>query len=191
MHDDLFPPAVLSKEQNYRLWKAGMYGNRLRTWRTHEEYLASGFGGHIVLRYLGAAGGGWCRYNVPPERVRDVLAEFVGEGADPKLVMYNEAAPDKKVRVQGELWNGGDQWNHFFHSFARMHMRPALITAPQTSSGLRTEHLLRSNMTPSSYEDLNVLRERFLDHVFEISIYDVCLGDTPGRNSLVWEIRRY
>ena len=27
--------------------------------------------------------------------------------------------------------------------------------------------------------------------VIEVSVYDCCLGDLPGRNALVWEVRRY
>jgi hypothetical protein len=46
-------------------------------------------------------------------------------------------------------------------------------------------------MTPSSYADLEVLLERYPDHVFEISVWASCLGDTPGRNAIIWEIRRY
>ena len=184
-------PSIWDKEQNYDLWTSGAFGNRFRAWRTYEEYLASGFGGRVVLRYLGDAGGKWCRYNLPPDEVAQTIQKCVQSGADPALMMFNEAAPDHCVVLQGELWNGGDNWNYFYHSFARAQMRAALTAAPKESWGLRTAMLLRSHMTPSSYADLEVLRERYPDHVLEISIFACCVGDTPGRNTVVWEVRRY
>jgi hypothetical protein len=51
--------------------------------------------------------------------------------------------------------------------------------------------LIREAMTPSSYDDWLMLIDRYPGHVLEVSIYDRCLGDVPGRNALVWEVRRY
>lgn len=183
--------AIENKAQNYKLWVSGALGNRLRSWRTHEEYLTSRFGGRVVLRYLGECGGRWCKYNLRRDEVDPTIKGWLREGAELKRVMFNEAAPDQHVTLQGELWNGGDNWNYFHHSFARLHMRAALAAAPERSCGLRTEFLLRSHMTFSSYADLQVLRELYPDHVLEIGVYSVCVGDIPGRNALVWEVRRY
>jgi hypothetical protein len=57
--------------------------------------------------------------------------------------------------------------------------------------GLRAAIMLRAAMTPSSYEDWRVLLDQYPGHVLEVSVYDRCIGDTPGRNALVWEVRRY
>jgi hypothetical protein len=70
-------------------------------------------------------------------------------------------------------------------------MRDALAEAPETSTGLASDLLLRSVMTPLSYEDWRLLLDRHPGHVLEVSVYEHCLGDTPGRNALVWEVRRY
>jgi len=56
---------------------------------------------------------------------------------------------------------------------------------------LRSDLLLKLAMTPASHEDWNLLLERYPGHVLEVSVYDRCLGDTPGRNALVWEVREY
>ena len=61
----------------------------------------------------------------------------------------------------------------------------------EEASGLRADLLLSSVMTPSSLDDWEMLTSRFPGHVLEVSVYDRCLGDVPGRNALVWEVRRY
>ena len=105
--------------------------------------------------------------------------------------MVNEAAPDQCVVLQGELWTGGDIPGYFLYSTVRAHMRPALKKESHESRGLLTRQLLRGNMTPSSYSDLQELEQLYPDHVIELSVYSKCVGDTPGRNTLVWEIRQY
>jgi hypothetical protein len=70
-------------------------------------------------------------------------------------------------------------------------MRDALGIDTQIAQGLRADLLIREAMTPASYDDWQILLERYPGHVFEVSIYDRCLGDCPNRNALVWEIRRY
>ena len=37
------PDPILSKSQNYRLWQGGAFGNKLRAWRTVDEWRDSGF----------------------------------------------------------------------------------------------------------------------------------------------------
>jgi hypothetical protein len=182
---------VLTKEQNYRLWKGGAFGNKLRQWRTLDEWEKSGFAGQVVLRYLGSAGGGFCKYNLRPGEVDAVVEDWIKAGAERPKIMVNEAAPDRAVVLQGELWNGADPWNYFLYSTVRAHMRPALERESRVSKGLATELLLRSTLTPSSYSDLGAVRERYPDHAIELSVYSIMVGDIPGRNTLIWEVRKY
>jgi hypothetical protein len=51
--------------------------------------------------------------------------------------------------------------------------------------------MLKATMTPASHDDWLLLIDKYPKHVIEVSIYDCCLGDMPGRNALVWEVRRY
>lgn len=183
---------VRSKAENFRLWIAGAYGNRLRAWRTREAWEASGYDGPVVLRYLGA-GGGPCVYDLRPTEVPDVLADLRRRGFDSGLVMFNEGAPDHRIRLQGELFNGAlpGGVDRFEFSTARAQMRDALRIERRTTVGAATRLLLRDLLTPASHHDLLHLLARFSDHVLELSIYDGPLGDLPRRNALVWEVRRY
>jgi len=180
--------SVLSKKQNYRLWQSGAYGNKLRAWRTVEEWRVSGFCGQVSLRTLGF-GGGKCCYDVAPYDVVYILARWDIEGVSRDNVMINESAPDNAVILQGEYDN--ELWGTFRYSTAQLKMRDALRKASQETYGLRSDMLLRGAMTPSSYEDWRVLLDQYPKHILEVSIYDRCLGDIPDRNALVWEIRKY
>jgi len=188
---------VLSKLQNYHLWQGGEFGNKLRAWRTVEEWRSSGFAGMVVLRTV-KGGNGLCRYNLRPAEVGQVVQEWLAAGAvTPDQIMVNEAAPDHDVILQGYYLNdiymvdGEVGWGYFDYSRMRAQMRDALASAPEVAQRLRSDLLLRLAMTPPSYEDWEKLIGRYPGHVLEVSIYDRCLGDIPGRNSLVWEVRRY
>ena len=190
------PDPILSKEQNYRLWQGGSFGNKLRAWRTVDEWRESGFDGMVVLRTV-MGGNGPCRYNLNSEEVDAVVDAWLALDIPPDMIMVNEAAPDDDVILQGEYLNdiyeidGEVGWGYFRYSRARAQMRDALAAAPEVAQRLRSDLLLELAMTPASHEDWNLLLGQYPGHVLEVSIYDRCLGDTPGCNALVWEVRKY
>lgn len=187
----ILKPAVKSKAQNYRLWTGGFYGNRLRSWRTVEALKASGYTGPVTLRYLGGEGGGPCVYDLPIEMVTTAVINMERQGYDRSRVMFNESAPDKSVMIQGEFWTGMDRPHWMIYSSAKLKMRPAFRGGARTAEGLRTINMLRSHMTASSWADFWELAQDYPDHTIEFSVYSRCIGDTPGRNTLVWEVRSY
>lgn len=192
--NEAFPP-ILNKRTNYRLWQSGAFGNKLRAWRSMDEWRDSGFAGLVVLRSL-MEGGGPCEYNLTCERAEEAARRWFANGHPLDRIMVNEAAPDQSVLLQGEYLNdihlgGPSYWGYFHYSRVKAQMRDALKEAPELAQGLRSDMMLRVAMTPSSYEDWLLLLDRYHGHVFEVSIYERCLGDTPGRNALVWEVRRY
>jgi hypothetical protein len=105
--------------------------------------------------------------------------------------MINEAIPARDVTLQGELWTGGDGFMSFYYSTIADHMRPALTEGGQHAGWLQAKLMLQGAMTPSSYRDLEVLIEEYDAHAIELSIFRKCLGNVPGRNTIVWEVRKY
>ena len=188
---------VLTKKQNFRLWQGGKFGNKLLAWRTVADWRTSGFSGSVVLRVLLPAGGGPTRYNLHPDDVDGVVGEWVDGGIPLEAIMVNEAAPDKDVVLQGEYLNdvygAGDDasWGFFRYSRVARHMHEALAERTEVARGLMADLMLKQAMTPSSHEDWLLLLDRYGGHALEVSIYSRCLGDTPWRNTLVWEVRRY
>lgn len=189
---------ILSKAQNHRLWQSGAFGNKLRAWRSISEWRSSGHRGKVALRsLLPWGGGGPCIYDLEPDlvesRYRSLLSEISAEH-----VVICEAAPAEVVILQGEYLNnvhdkgdGTTSWDYFYYSRARRQMRDALREEHSVIEGLRARLLIERSMTPASHLDWQILLDRYPDHVLEVSIYDRCLGDVPGRNALVWEVRRY
>jgi hypothetical protein len=182
---------ILTKRQNFKLWVSGGLGNRLRVWSSLAELEVDGFQGLVSLRYLGSVGGQWCFYDLPVSELRGKVDLMLSEGADTSRIMFNEGGPDDAVVIQGELWNGMDRPYWFRFSREKLKMRDALKASSETSQGLQSLNLLRSAMTASSWADFEVLLDRYPDHAFEVSVYNRCVGDIPGRNTLVWEVRRY
>lgn len=184
---------VCSKRENWRLVSSGFYGNRLRSWNTLEELKVSGWTGLVSVRTM-LGGGGPCVYDVPAERVSEVVVSL---GVPEVMCCFNEGAVDSTVAIQGEYLNDIVRLDDyafdgaFFFSRAKEKMRKALRTESQTRYGLMARELLRVFMTPSSWEDFEVLLEEYPGHVLEVSVYEGNVGDLPGRNTIVWEVRRY
>jgi hypothetical protein len=195
---------VLTKEQNYRLWQGGAYGNRLRAWRTYREWhndviLLNRFEGLTVLRQLGS-GGGRCSYDLDRSGTINTYTQWIYDLDVPAgEIMFNEASPRDRAVVQGEYLNdvrvvadGSVASGIFRYSTVRgRHMRDSMAERTEEASGLRADAILRSAMTPSSYEDWRVLLDEYPGHVLEVSVFDCCVGDLPDRNALVWEVRTY
>lgn len=184
---------VLSKRENWRRASAGLYGNRLRSWDTLEDLRASGWTGLVTVRTL-LGGGGPCVYDVPVDRVEAVLADL---GLPEAAVCFNQGAVDSTVRLQGEYLNDvvrvdGRTFDAALRfSTVKLKMRDALRAGERTVYGLAARLALRDAMTPSSWADFEALLEVYPGHVLEVSTYEGTLGDIPGRNAIVWEVRRY
>ena len=187
---------ILTKQHNFRLWQSGAFGNKLRAWRSIDEWRASGFTGKVVLR-MSMGRGGPCYYDLTPEQVDEALADRRMRSTPRDWIMVNEASPKEAATLQGEYHSdvfATDDWTvwaYFLYSREPLHMREALNAHSEIAYNLRTDLMLKLAMTPSSYEDWRVLLERYPAHVFEVSIFSRCVGDTPGRNALVWEVRKY
>jgi hypothetical protein len=173
--------SVRTKMQNYRLWQDGVYGNKLRAWRSVVEWSSSGYAGLVGLRML-TGWNGLCRLDLQPHQIEEAV----------------ETAPAQAAVLQGEYLNdlrqmrdGSVTWGYFLHSRERQHMREALLAHSEVTTGLRSDLMLRGAMTPASHDDWLGLLEQFPGHVLEVSINDRCLGDQSGRNALVWEVRQY
>jgi hypothetical protein len=187
---------VLSKKENYRLFQSHAFGNKLRDWRTPEELRESGFSGTVSLRTL-MAGGGPCRYHMFPGQAIGMRDKWIQQGMLPSNIVFGEMAPDNSIVLQGEYLNGdlenphASVFEHLTYSREQHPMRTALAIEHLDVSGLWARLLLREAMTPASWENFTRLQDLYPGHVIEVSVYDKCLGDTPGNNAIVWEVRRY
>lgn len=181
---------VLTKRQGIALWHAGAFGNKLRTWTFKGWYLNS-YTGEVGLRYADPRGGGACfeAHLTPGDAVKVYNRWIREEKRRPECVIVCEEAPDHRLLINGELLL--DHTWTFYHSRVKKPMRAALREGGRYMSGLRTRETLRALMTPSSWSDLEALEDLYPGHVVELSVYDLCLGQCPGRNTIIWEVRKY
>jgi len=193
VRDERTPRPVLNKRQNYDLWTSGAFGNQLCTWRRLSDWIVSDYEGKVALRVLGH-GGGPCTYYLDPCEVSEEIRRFVLMGVSENYITINEMAPDERLILNGEFLADvlpDGRWGHLHYSRLPKPMRISLREAPEEASGLAAREILRSAMTPGSWEDFEELSRSYQGHVVELSVYDHCLGDVPGRNTLIWEVRRY
>jgi hypothetical protein len=182
---------IATKAEFYKRFNAGEFGNRLRTWPSLEAFWADkSFAGTVSMRYAGTAGGAWCRYDVPISEIGAEAARWVAQGAKRELIQMNESAPDERIVVQGEAVRRPEGLA-VFCSRDKTKMRTALRTSGKQYYGLVADMIMRQSMTPSSYDDIQDIFERYPDSVIEFSVYSICLGDRRGRNTIVWEVRNY
>lgn len=184
---------IENKDRMYELYERHAFGNKLRTWPSLEALLASGYAGEVSIRYRGAAGGSkYTAYNVPASDVARTVNAFCQEGALTSLFAFNESAPDEKLIFQGEVMRSPQHLSMRL-SRERTKMRNAMAntSAIEHLDMLKAATELRSQLYPSSYSDLCGLFEKFPTSVVELSVYDTAVGDLPGRNAVIWEVRDY
>lgn len=68
----------------------------------------------------------------------------------------------------------------------RTHMK-----TPRLWEGMAAREFLRQYLNGNSYDDLMILVEKYPEHVYEMTVLDVCYGTVPWRNAILWEVRKY
>ena len=57
--------------------------------------------------------------------------------------------------------------------------------------GPRAQLILKRVLSAGSYEDFLVLGEMYPNATIEFTAYEIFVGDIPGRNAVIWEVRNY
>lgn len=178
---------IHNKKEMIRLYNKGAFGNKLRTWGSLQALHNSGYKGTVSIRVAGVAGGNLCFYGV---QISDVEKVILGNNLDNFYI--NESAPDDKLLIQGEVMR--DVYGRgiaIYYSRLKCPMRSALLAKGESADGIRALGILRTYLTPSSFDDLLELLDTYEGGVIEFSAYGKKLGDCRGRNTIIWEVRNY
>ena len=181
---------IVNKAQMYRHLSEGRFGNTIaqyfsiEAWKNSEDYKKFDSWG---IRSLTV--GGKCFFYVPSSEVEQVVKDngLMGINISCMVDAVARVLMWADVCVTSAGWYlycvrnpaRGESW------------RVGMPSRGKTYVGLAAVSLLRSLLTPSSMSDLEAVLEKWPDHVVELSALDRCMGTTPGRNAVVWEVRYY
>jgi hypothetical protein len=206
--------APTNKKNFYKRYLEGEFGNRPQTWSNYKELLDSNYVGYVTARDL--IPGGLCFYKVSTKTIRKTIQEnlevkeiFGQKGDhtnyvfdnplpfDPKKYRYNESMPDEYIRLQGNVWRDYRGLCLEYSCEKNIEHRPA-VRHPyvQQAQLLMAESLLKSSLSPSSYEEIVYIIDNYkasesCSAIVEFSTYSINVGILPYRNTVIWEVRNY
>lgn len=187
---------VLTKSDFVQRYTAMEFGNSSPTWDSL-DHMQEDFGNsfqllndpdqlwHIRNRIKGAKT--W--YNVPGVQLPDAWVKAC-EQFQPSQLYISAMAPTKLTTIQGEVQRGYNGLEFTFTTVKKP-MRNALAEDTRLATGLIAKLLLDAYLNPVSRDWLNVLLDRYPNHVVELSCYSKCWGTLPGYNTVFWEVRSY
>lgn len=178
---------VLNKQDFYRRFFNGEFGNHGLMWQTLAEYRESRYPHEVVIRTK--TPGGLCQYDVSPQDVSAVWRRFRERYNEQDLVL-NAAMPARFVLLNAEV-SLTPAGLYVFGSTEPGHMRPSLAASGQHHFGLAANQLLRSRLCPGGYDWLMELLDGYPGHVVELTALNRTWGWHPGGRTVFWEVRNF
>ena len=185
--------SIDTKAQFYDLWLSGQLGNRMGAWRG-DKYKWRDVADLAFVGLRSLRPGGRFLMPVVPGRIQQEI--FLHGGCADQWVVC-EGTPEQydsssscSLVVQGELREDVGGW-YFYHSFSKLPMRAALSGFGRHASGLAVREYIKTICTQVSFDEIEDLFATYPGHVIELSVHGRCLGITPGRNTVIWEVRNY
>lgn len=178
---------IKNKTEFFKLWKAGVLGNRTNLWDNPQDAYDSK-APEIGFRQIGKTGGGaWER--VPRSAVFATARKWSSLG---RIFIMDDGCPDWCRTLQGEICRTTRGMEGFLDTIGQYAMRPAMAAGHMKHySYLSCRLLLERYMDPSSRDDLDAILELFPDAAIEFSCFGVNVGVFPRRNTIFWEVRNY
>jgi hypothetical protein len=174
----------------YDMLKAGAFGNRFRIWDTDEEFKAAvdnGFNSLVGVRAVGKPGLPYFHHKTYDEAIKIGKEMRKSCGCE---IRYYEASQDQHITIQGEFIEH-DSGAMLEWSTAKTHMRAAFKIERRSMFGPGARLLLKHALSDGSYQDFLALGELFPNAVIEFTAYRILVGNIPGRNAVIWEVRHY
>lgn len=183
---------VTNKKQMYRMLTAGEFGNTIEQFFSVEEWLAAGaFRQSDWWGVRTLTPGGPCKLNCRVDDVVCTAIDYTYAGHAVNISLMIDRAYD--VTAWLEVWDSptglvvegieyppkGSSW------------RELMPTKRRSWSGVQARMILARHLNPNSLEDVNILIDRYKNHVLELSACSRCLGTLPHRNAVMWEVRQY
>ncbi|MEK6827472.1 MAG: hypothetical protein AABX99_03245 [Nanoarchaeota archaeon] len=182
---------ICSKLEYYVLYERGFFGNKALTWDSTEEIENSGWKGKICIRGRKGIARSKARFNFTLKETTDYVEQLRKEGIPKKALVFNQSMPDEHLTIQGEIMRKTPEIYALTYTTIKKPMNRAFEEETLYANGLTALNLMKGNLFPSSYEDLQELFDLFPDSIIEFSAYDIEVGNLQGRNTIMWEVRNY
>jgi hypothetical protein len=182
--------AVESKIYCYSLYERGIFGNKALTWNSFSEILDSSWKGQICIRHRKVGGRGKVKYDLDLKNAQSEINSMLSEGVKAEDISFNQSMPNKSLLIQGELMRT-ENGLYLLYSDVKKPMNLALKERSLQAAGLGAKFVLENNLNESSLADIYALLDLFPDSVVEFSSYACSVGNIPGRNTVIWEVRNY
>ncbi len=188
-------PPITNKVQMFDMLARGMFGNIVPQWFDVAEWKQSAEAQSYPMwgvRTLDAAGP--CRLFCPREEVEAQAAEYQARGFAVNLSVMIDCIRTTTLWAEVYDYQEGRDSLRIYGIERPPHMgswRALMPSQGREWSGLAAHNLLRRNLTESSLADLWALFDLWPEHVVELSAVEGTFGTVPGRNAVIWEVRKY
>lgn len=179
---------VLTKSAMYRHLFAGRFGNFLQSFDNPLAARRANFRGPLTLRHKNVSNITKLYHLTVAEAIQH-HAWLTAAGHDPRNIITQEAPPDDKRSIQGEL-SRNHRGLYLLYTFVPKPMRVALLEQSHEATGLRALGLLRYHLDPADVDDLMELLDVWQPEAIEFSSFTVPCG-VLRRRTVVWETRSY
>lgn len=181
---------VSNKKDYYFLYSVGFFGNKPLTWNSLEEIKESGWNKGICIRSKQGVLRSKTVFDLTMEEAINYIEQLRKEGIKKETLTFNQSMPNEELKIQGEIMRSKENYSLTYTTIKKP-MNRALEEETLFAKGLTALSLVKENLFPSSYEDLQDLFNIFPDSIIEFSSYNVPVGNLKNRNTILWEVRNY
>lgn len=174
---------ILSKQECYKKYNQGTFGNRPLRWNTWKKVKQSNYRGMICIRGIGIPRSE-VKYDVPFNKIENTIKQYKEKDIPPSTLRFNQSMPNEKILIQGEVKKGIKNLD-LTHTTIKKPMNLALAEEEKYTNGLTAIQILKHNLSPSSFSDLEALFELYPKSVIEFSAYSYPVRNIPGRNTII------
>lgn len=189
---------IRSKREFYKLWEAGCLGNRTQIFHSIDAALrAVPSGDGIGFRQIGqpnGAAGAWEKASSVTTAL-EIDARWRAAG---RRYIMDDGFPNHRTTMQGEICRTVEGLYGFIavaEFCGRVGLPPMRISMANGMHGhfyrAQVRALMQIYMDPASQDDVDALLELYPNATIEFASADVCVGNIPGRNTIIWEVRNY
>lgn len=180
----------------------GEYGNYFRSWRSLEDwkkaYESGEYKGDVWLSQSKRPAGP-VDIGVSPEEVESKYQNWIENGEDPAYITIAESPPKDWITLNAEI-HRTPRGLEVVYSTDKIPHRFAMERETQTLTMTKAKLLLQRYMDPSSYDGIMELLDTHSEFskedpshskILEIHCFDRSVGNIPGRNTIIGEVRNY